>query len=128
MCRIGQRRGPSRSGCPGGPSRLPILVCDPAVGPPIIADATPATEDEDGRGLLLVSALATQWRPLSPAAATLPTAATLSQWPLSPAGDDLADRRDALPGSLTPPAGPGRARPGRARGRRSRPGSRTGVG
>jgi hypothetical protein len=45
----------------GGRSRLLIHVWDPAVGPPVIADTAPGADDEGGRGLLLVAALATHW-------------------------------------------------------------------
>jgi hypothetical protein len=44
-----------------GPGRLLILVWDPAVGLPVVADVEPAADRETGRGLLLVSALATRW-------------------------------------------------------------------
>jgi anti-sigma regulatory factor (Ser/Thr protein kinase) len=45
----------------GGPSRLLILVRDGAVSPPVVADAAATVEDEGGRGLLLVAALAACW-------------------------------------------------------------------
>jgi anti-sigma regulatory factor (Ser/Thr protein kinase) len=45
----------------GGPSRLLILVWDAALAPPVIAETGPSADDESGRGLRLVSALATCW-------------------------------------------------------------------
>jgi hypothetical protein len=45
----------------GGPSRVLILVWDPAMGPPVIGDTAPNADDESGRGLLLVSAFTTRW-------------------------------------------------------------------
>ena len=46
-------------------SRLLILVWDPAPGPPVVGE--PGDEDEHGRGLLLVEALAARWRWYHPA-------------------------------------------------------------
>jgi len=45
----------------GGPSRLLILVRDPAPWPPVAPEAAVGADDESGRGLLLVTALATRW-------------------------------------------------------------------
>ncbi|HUN32509.1 MAG TPA: ATP-binding protein [Trebonia sp.] len=45
----------------GGRSRLLIQVWDPALGPPVVADTGPDVDDENGRGLALVSAFATRW-------------------------------------------------------------------
>jgi hypothetical protein len=49
----------------GDPSRLLILVWDPALAPPAVGQ--PGDEDEHGRGLLLVAALAARWRWYYPA-------------------------------------------------------------
>jgi len=45
----------------GDPSRLLILVRDPLPWPPVAPEAAPGAADESGRGLLLVTALATRW-------------------------------------------------------------------
>jgi anti-sigma regulatory factor (Ser/Thr protein kinase) len=49
----------------GDLSRLLILVWDPTPWPPVVAE--PGDEDEHGRGLLLVEALAARWRWYHPA-------------------------------------------------------------
>ena len=45
----------------GGRSRLLILVRDPVPWPPVAPEAAPGAAAESGRGLLLVTALATRW-------------------------------------------------------------------
>ena len=45
----------------GDSSRLLILVRDPAPWPPVAPETAPDANDESGRGLLLVSALAACW-------------------------------------------------------------------
>jgi hypothetical protein len=49
----------------GDLSRLLILVWDPTPWPPVVGE--PRDEDEHGRGLLLVEALAARWRWYHPA-------------------------------------------------------------
>jgi hypothetical protein len=66
----GEGGSPAGPGCVrlwmlGDPGRLMLLAWDPTSWPPVVG--APAADDEHGRGLLLVQALAARWRWYYPA-------------------------------------------------------------